>query len=192
MYRNKYNCQTHIYFHFDQGFKRYEPKTPFSKSPHPPSPESYYKKSWVLGSRLVLCRCRVAQCGGNWLKLAKTVSQVYWFVSLFNAFCVVSLRSSVVVFWTPIQKSGVQSPLQPRFFYDLYDPWGSWVQTPLGFVSFFPPWNLISFAIYEFLPLFLTYIKQKNTWGISMHKIFLQTGVVSIQYIDFSQTFIVY
>ena len=34
----------------------------------------FYRKRWGIRSRLVLHRCRVAESGGNWLKLAKTVS----------------------------------------------------------------------------------------------------------------------
>ena len=40
----------------------------------------------------------MAENGGNWLKMAKTVSLVYEFVSFFNANYVINLRGSVVVF----------------------------------------------------------------------------------------------
>ena len=60
----------------------------------------FYEKSWDKRYRLALHRCRVAQSGGNWLKLAKTVSLLYELVSFFSAFYVISLRSPVVVFCT--------------------------------------------------------------------------------------------
>ena len=49
-------------------------------------------------SRLVPYRCRVAQSGANWLKLAKTESKVYGILSVFSAFYAISLRGLVVVF----------------------------------------------------------------------------------------------
>ena len=55
-----------------------------------------------------------------------------------------------VVFWTHVQRSGVQISSFPRFFYFSYELWGSWVQILIEFALFFPTWNYYSFVIYHF------------------------------------------
>ena len=52
--------------------QRYQPKTNFLSMVLDGSENLFYRKRWGKRSRLVLYRCRVAQSGGNWLKLAKT------------------------------------------------------------------------------------------------------------------------
>ena len=120
-----------------QRFKRYEPKGWFGKRARSSTLMSYNYKRWGKRSRLVLYRWKVAESGGNWLKLAKTISYVYWFLIFFNVIYIISFRSSVVAFCTHVQRLGVQTPLQPGFFSFHIWPTRSWVQTPLEFTGFF-------------------------------------------------------
>ena len=83
----------------------------------------------------------------------------------------------MAAFCTHVQRSGDQTPLEPWFFYFHILVRGSWVQTPLEFIWFFPTWNLIIFTIYEFLPLLLTDSKQKKSWVILLVFLWILTSV---------------
>ena len=129
---------------------------------------------------MVLYRCRVVQSGANWLKLAKTVTQVYLIVWYFNAFHIRCLRSSMVVFWSWNLEVPGSNPVKVNFFSVFSFSGQVRVQTPLEFTWFFPTWNLIIFTIYEFLALLLTYNKQKNRWEIWSYLEWILTPVRSI------------
>ena len=58
----------------------------------------------------------MAQNGGNWLKLAKTVLYVHELVSFLNALCVRCLCSSVVVFCSCNQEVLSSIPVISKFF----------------------------------------------------------------------------
>ena len=59
-------------FKLVQGFKQYEPKTKFSTWPRSPTFMLYKWKSWGKRSRMVLYGWKLAEIGGNGLKLAKS------------------------------------------------------------------------------------------------------------------------
>ena len=80
-------------------FKKSQNKI-FPKRPLETTENLFYEKSCLKRSRLVLYRCILAEIGGNWLKLAKTVSYVYESISFFSACNVTGHRSSEVVFCT--------------------------------------------------------------------------------------------
>ena len=124
----------------------------------------FHRKRWGERSRLVLYRWKLAEIGGNWLKMAKTVSLEYQFLIFFNAFYVICLCGSVVVFcsWN-LNVPG------SNFFLIFSFSGQVRVQTPLEFTWFFPTWNLVIFTIYEFLALLLTYNKHKNCWEIWLY-----------------------
>ena len=61
-----------VIFQLVKGFKQYELKTRFSKWAHPGSPMLYKNKSCQKRYILVLYRWKMAENGGNGLKLAKS------------------------------------------------------------------------------------------------------------------------
>ena len=118
---------------FIQGVQKQSRNKIFSNGPPGTTRKLYKKKSRGKRSRLVLYRCRVAQSGANWLKLAKTVSQEYSLSSFFNASYVICLRSSVVVFCSCYLKVRGSNPVRVYFFLFFSFSGQVWVQTPLDF-----------------------------------------------------------
>ena len=153
----------------DQGFKRYEPKGLFWKWPHDTSFMSYNEKSWLKGYTLMLHRWKLAEVGGNWLKLAKTkwlgIKKLrktnnfrhFYFIDSSNCskhLSCLSLHSSVVsVLAFKSKGPGFKPPLSHDFFLFINGIWGSWVQTPLEFTSIFPSWYSNIIPIYDFFTL---------------------------------------
>ena len=74
-----------------QGFQKYSQNTIFPKRSLETSENLFYEKSCPKRSRLVVYRWKLAQSGGNWLKLAKNESWGYEFVSFFNAIYVCNM-----------------------------------------------------------------------------------------------------
>ena len=148
--QKKCSCPSQKTIKFIQGVQKQSQNKIFPKRPLETTENLFYEKSYLKRSRLMLYRCRLAEIGGNWLKLAKTVSYVYEFVSFFNAIHVISLRSSLVVFCSADLKVHGSNPARGNFF--LFFPFSGqiWVQTPLEFTSFFPTWNSLIFTIYGF------------------------------------------
>ena len=65
-----------------------EPKYEIFNGPQGTTRKLYKKKSRGKRSRMVLYRCRVAQSGGNWLKMAKTVAQKAKMMSKIGHICI--------------------------------------------------------------------------------------------------------
>ena len=76
----------------------------------------FYRKRWGISIVYMGCRSEVAQSGGNWLKLAKTVSQVCWVETFFEHYCIRSLRSSMVVFCSANLEVPGSIPAISKFF----------------------------------------------------------------------------
>ena len=65
-------CPSQENMRFIQGPQKQSQNKKFSNGPQGTTRKLYKKKSRGKRSRMVLYRCRVAQSGGNWLKMAKT------------------------------------------------------------------------------------------------------------------------
>ena len=89
----------------------------------------------------MLYRCRLAEIGGNWLKLAKTVSYVYELLSFFNAFYVISFHSSVVVFCSWNLEVPGSNPVKVNFFLFFFFFWTGQGSNPA--------WDYIIFSYVE-------------------------------------------
>ena len=106
-----------------------------------------------------------------------------------------------VVFWTQVQRSGVQIPLIPRFFYFSYELWGSWVQIPIEFALFFPTWNYYSFVIYHFCMSWImhiclqkslsNYLTFRSFFDQCEHPIRIKSGKEILLYSDFHKVCVV-
>ena len=118
---------------FIQWFQKQSQSKIFPKRPLETTEKLFYEKSCLKRSRLVLYRCRLAEIGGNWLKMAKTVSQEYWFLSFFNAHYIICLRSSVVVFCSCDLEVPSSNPVKVNFFLLFSFSGQVRVQSPLGF-----------------------------------------------------------
>ena len=131
--------------------QRYEPKTNFLSMVLDGSENLFYRKRWGKRSRLVLYRCRVAQSGGNWLKLAKTKSLVDKLLCNIDPINVKCLRGSVVEFcsWNLEVMSSI--PVKGNFFFFFTFSW--------GVCGFKPPLNLHDFFLrgIEFSFSFMTF-----------------------------------
>ena len=92
-------------------------------------------KQKSCGKRYVfmLYRWIMAENGGSWLKMAKTVSLEYQFLIFFNACYIICLCGSVVVFCSWNLKVMSSIPVKANFFFLLC----LWVQTPLWFFMIF-------------------------------------------------------
>ena len=101
---------------FMQGSQKQSQNKIFSKRLHQTTPMSYKDKSWVKRLQFASYRSQVAESGGNWLKLAKTISQVYKFASFFDAIYIRCLRGSVGQLLPLDPKVRSSNPVNVRFF----------------------------------------------------------------------------
>ena len=106
------------------GFQKQSQNKKSSKRPQGPTRKLYTDKSWGKQLYFVSYRSQVAQSGGNWLKLAKTASQVYKFPSFFDAIYVRCLRGSVGQLLPLDPKVRGSNPVNCRFFFCFSNVWG--------------------------------------------------------------------
>ena len=144
MYGTKYMLPLQGFFQLVQRFKRYEPKTWSLRLPHGSSGNLFYEKSrktcklwWDIGEKWR----KMAEVGLNWLKPKYEPNSVDKLVWCVGVHLIRSLGGSVVPFCIHVQRSGVQTPLQPGFF--LFSYMGQMV------MGSNPPWICTIFSFVE-------------------------------------------